>query len=680
MEWFQLLIATVLAIAFLIIPGFLLSRSFGMEAEFSLGMAPIVTIACYGVLSVVYGILGIPCGWLTLFLPLVILGAICMRLRGGSHEIKIGFSHELMMPFQVDGVLGKISPMRLGILLAVAAGIATSLAVYVCNIGSPNEFIQNYDNAFHLSQIDRFVETSNYSPLSVGFYPSAWHGIGAMVVSMLGISSMMAEHATNLAFIISVFSIGSVLLLSVLFPKCRRLVWLGGMLCLSFGFFPWRIMLFGPLYPNLASLCIMPVVAALFILLCGRRLAMPLRVRYGVLFVIGGIAMVFAQPNAIFSTGAFLIPFCVWRLFDFARDKLANRNGGTLIAVTLAALLVLAFATLWFALSQMPFMHSVVYYPREATLDFGQAVRWALGFSFVIKRQQYLAAIVVAIGALVLLARPKTRWIPFSYAFLLMLFVVAISMNGPLKYILVGFWYSDCYRLAATVCVFAVPLIATGMDAIVSGIQYAIGKLAGNRIATRSVAVFGGCASAIVVAAIMAINYIPFQFIEHYYRSFAFDAVSYEMRDMYQNSENDSLDSDELAFLDEVSEIVPEDEPVFNIPFDGSVFAQSTSGVRVVYNAFGAEPNPNTKELRENLCNIAADETVREAAKSEDIQYVLQLDQGSSKDGFSEDGTVYTLGYAPEDWTGVTGLNDETPGFECVLAEDDMRLYKIAVS
>lgn len=33
--------------------------------------------------------------------------------------------------------------------------------------------------------------------------------------------------------------------------------------------------------------------------------------------------------------------------------------------------------------------------------------------------------------------------------------------------------------------------------------------------------------------------------------------------------------------------------------------------------------------------------------------------------------------YLPENWTGVTNIDENTPGFELVLSEGDMRLYKI---
>ena len=172
---------------------------------------------------------------------------------------------------------------------------------------------------------------------------------------------MMAEHAANLAFIVGAYPIGTVFLAAVLFPERRRVVWMSGMLCLSFGFFPWRIMLFGPLYPNLAAFCLMPAVAALFILLCGREASASERIRYGVLFVLGGMAMALSQPNAIFSTGVFLIPYCVWRVYRLVMEGHGDRKHKALLAVGAAAGVAVLFAALWYALSQMPFMASIVY-------------------------------------------------------------------------------------------------------------------------------------------------------------------------------------------------------------------------------------------------------------------------------------------------------------------------------
>lgn len=679
--WIDLLLATLLAIAVLLVPGFVVARALGARWEFALGVAPLVTLAAYGVLSIAYGAFGIPCGWVTLAAPVTAVAAMVwvIRSRRGTWRETLGFGEKLERPLAASGPLSHLTPIRLALLLALAAGVATSVAVFVCSIGDPNAFEQTYDNAWHLSRIHLFAETRNFSTFNQSFYPSAWHGVAAMVELALGVSTPLAENATNLAFIIGVFPLGSVLLLGMLFPDRPRVVWLGGMLCLSFAFFPWRIMLFGPLYPNLAAFSLMPAEAALFIRLFAKETGVPERIRAGALFVLGGISMALAQPNAIFSTGAFLIPYCVWRMREFVYDRLEGRPHRQILSIGAAGLLALAFAALWILLANAPFMAAVVNYPRMTMLGVGQAIRWGLGFSFVIRRQQFFIMAVVLLGALLLLLRPHHRWLTFSYVLLLGLYVVSISVEGPLQHLVAGFWYSDYYRLAATVCVFCVPLVAVGMDAVVGAVMWVSRKVCefaggGCSLASR----VGVAASAAVVALILALHYVPFQFIPWHYQSWGFDAVAYELRDMYQNKANQALAPEEKGFIEQVKEVVPDGEPIYNIPFDGSVYSYAACDLNVTYKSLDADTGANTSVLRMGIDQIASSEEVRSAAEAEGVEYVLLLDQGAEDNGFSAGASLYLLGYDKKCWEGVTNLTDNTPGLEVVLSEGDMRLYRIA--
>lgn len=679
--WIDLLLATVLAIAFLVVPGFLVTRSMGSTWEFALCSGPLVTLAAFGVLSVAYGALGVPCGWLTLALPVAAAGALAwaLRLRRGSWRPVLRFGERLERPLAESGPLRRLTPLRLALALALAAGAVTSIAVFVLSIGDPNAFEQTYDNAWHLSRIHLFAETQNFSPLNPSLYPSAWHGIAAMVELALGVSTPLAENATNLAFIVGVFPLGSVLLLGTLFPERPRVVWLGGMLCLSFAFFPWRIMLFGPLYPNLAAFSLMPAEAALFIRLCALETTAAARLRSGALFVLGGMSMALAQPNAIFSAGVFLIPYCVWRVRQLTYDRLEGRRHRLVFSIAAAVLLVVAFVSLWVLLAKAPFMDGVVNYPRETRLDLAQAIRWGTGFSFVIRRQQFFIAAVVALGgARLLLCRGK-RWLDVSYLLLLGIYVVAISIEGPVRNLIAGFWYSDFYRLAAAVCVFCVPLVAMGMDGVVGAVSWClraiVGRLGGSeRLAGR----LGAASAVLVVSAILALNYVPFEFVEWYYRSYGFDAVAYELRDMYQNPANQALSPEEEAFVERVEDVVSPGEVVYNMPFDGSVFAYAVCDLDVAYDSFGPEGDADLLALQGGLDEIDFDPEVRDAAERAGIRYVLLLDQGYGEDLVGDGSTVYTHGYVKKDWGGVTGVTDETPGLETVLAEGDMRLYRIA--
>ena len=150
------------------------------------------------------------------------------------------------------------------------------------------------------------------------------------------------------------------------------------------------------------------------------------------------------------------------------------------------------------------------------------------------------------------------------------------------------------------------------------------------------------------------------------------------MRDMYQDESKEVLGPEEIEFLQEVSEIVPEGEVIMNVPYDGSVFGYALFDLDLVYNSFGFDPSAEAGVLREGIDRIATDDAVRAAAEAEGVRWILQLDQGMGPQHFNEDGSIYPFGYYIESWLGITGVNDGTPGLECVLAEGDMRLYRIA--
>ena len=56
-----------------------------------------------------------------------------------------------------------------------------------------------------------------------------------------------------------------------------------------------------------------------------------------------------------------------------------------------------------------------------------------------------------------------------------------------------------------------------------------------------------------------------------------------------------------------------------------------------------------------------------------EAEYVLLLDAGGEYEGRG-----WFWSYYDTQWTGLNAITDDTPGFELLLARDDMRLYRIA--
>ena len=82
------------------------------------------------------------------------------------------------------------------------------------------------------------------------------------------------------------------------------------------------------------------------------------------------------------------------------------------------------------------------------------------------------------------------------------------------------------------------------------------------------------------------------------------------------------------------------------------------------------EDSADSQLIRTSLADIASSSEVNKAIEDTGAKYVLLL---STRDG----GTSVTMNYVPEQWAGITGITDETPGFRLVLKKGDMRLYEI---
>lgn len=676
--WVELGLGVVVALAFLWIPGYFVVRALRFQREMAFAAAPVVSVSLYSVLSIIYGYAHIPCGWLTLPLPVLVLGIIGNLVTHPSvHESSVSFWGKSNARLGNNGLLSHMTAIQLGMALAIVTAVATSLGVYVTSLGSPDNFIQYYDNAFHLSRIQSFVNTRNFSSLRGSFYPSAWHMVGALVQTTIGTTAPVAQHIANLAFIVGVYPSGIVALMATLFPNRPRLVWLSGIFCLSVAFWPWRIMLFGPLYPNLATFCMMPLVAAVFISFFYPQMGKKLGLKIAV-FVLGGIALTLAQPNGVFSTGMFLIPFCMYQMRQFVKSRLGEKPHSSAVSILAEAGLALFFLALWVGLSQVPSIHDIVYYPRAPMLRFVTAIHWALNFSYVLWRPQFAMEIAVVLGAIALMKDDEHRWLILSYLIAVFLYVVAVSVWNDIKYIICGFFYSDFHRLAAVASIFAVPLICLGIDAVIDACQsYAarVGRRR-NRPLCDSLRV-GSYAATVVIACVMVFNYVALGFVGWYWRCYGFDAVQYEMRDAYRNDSNHVLDLEERSFLKKVKGIVGTDA-VANISYDGSAFAYATDDIDVVFSLFGLDPDEDSVVIRHGLNRLTTDPEVKEAARRQGVRYVLQLDKGCVNGSLSKDASVNLMTYHKKEWNGIMQIDESTPGFELVLAEGDMRLYRIS--
>lgn len=662
---FGLLVGVVL----LLFPGYLAARALSAQRTAALCVAPAISVALYNILAVLYSFAGVFCSAFTLALPLV----VCLGLLAFL-TVRRGCSPLSLLSF--GGDLGE-RPIRslplswagIAVLAAVVVSLLVSVVFYLSNINSSSAYLPYYDNAYHLTRLRTFFESGVYSSFSGGFYPSAWHCLGSMIMTATGCTITVAAQASTISFVICAYPLGMTFLLGTLFTHNPRRVFFGSLLCLCTWFFPWKILVFGPLYPNVASFALMPSALALFMRLFGEEGKLKERLGVCALFVLSGIALVFAQPNTVFFSYIFLIPFLMKRVRELVTAGVSGKHRVVLGVVVEALLLVLAVA-LWIGLLSLPFMQSLVVYERDQPYTFLEAVPKLLTFQFVIWRPQYLLCLLLVVGGVRLLFEKEARWAAFSYGALGFVFLASIGLNGSLRGYISGFCYNDYYRTAACVCIAAVPLVATGLEAIIAAIASFVSNV--SHVVPRRAYMYVTC---VVTALFCGFNYFPLFEIPRF-ASWGFNAIAYYVNDGFNEPLSLYYTSDEEEFVREAKEICGSDL-VVNQPYDGSVFSYSLDTLNVLFSQYAFDQGGDKAVLKDGLGNIAEDQSVYDAARRLGAAYVLHLDQGSSFSGMSLKATYYDFSYDPAEWVGINKIRDDTPGFEVVLADGDKRLYKI---
>ena len=409
-------------------------------------------------------------------------------------------------------------------------------------------------------------------------------------------------------------------------------------------------------------MCLIPAASALFIEATQGFEGLFRRIRMLAAFFICLVALALSQPNCLFALVVFLVPYCLWAIG--CSQKLRSRR--ILRAGCLLAFIALV-VSLWVLAYHAPFMQSVIHGAfRPAYADGPQALVDVLTLAFRWGNAQLLLGALVAAGAVFLLLGKGPRWLLASYVLMSFLFFVSATRDGFFDYALTGFWYTDQQRVGAAAALFAVPLAGT-----------AFGEVA--RCAARAVRRSGGKTSArisvIVVSAIclVAVMYPSFHVNGWGSVETAFGREKTRLSGMCaETGERNIYSGDERAFVEQAKALVGGEDTVLNIPVDGSAFSFGQDHLNVYYRSHRVGETEEGALIRKHLSELADNPSVQEAVASTGIKYVMLLDYQNEEGGR----TVHPA-YDADEWVGVNSITEDTPGFELVLSQDDMRLYKI---
>lgn len=645
----------------LYIPGYYALRMVGVRSALALGFSPLLALLSLSAVTHVASSLMLSLPSLALIGSSVVLTfalSLCMRFVIRRWPIHSSFN----------------APDLRQIGLAIGAGLVIGFIFFILPLDGAGSFYQENDNIAHLEVVKRFLETGLFDEGGsyLTSYPSLWRTVAATVASQGSGNVTVAVNAVNFVITAVLFPISGLIYLASFIGE-RNILRLSPLLVLSFVVFPWGFLYFGPLYPNLIGYSVLPLAMALVVYACG---SVDLK-SFFCLFAcfLGACAVLLrAHPSSIFVGVVVMSPYIVYRLNEILAAKSVRPSARySLIVVFIGSMI-----GLWTLLYTSPMFHGVVTFDWAPYTGKVQAVANVLFLGLTKSSAVQLSlSLLVLIGAMYCLVMRRWRWLLCSHLLVSLIYIACVSFPVCLQHFFAGFWYNDSFRVAAMFVFTGMPLACIGLASVIR-VAEAFVKLV---VSAREEQVYvTNCLTYVIPAvAVIAIFFPSFTFAQNITWTTGFGKASQMLRSGNSLAENaNAIDSHELEFLEMVKDEVG-DDIVLNYPYDGSAYAQTLADVNVVNRGwFGYSPSIDGKKsnyqlLCESIDKVASDHEVSDAARSEDIKYVLLLDNGAPDVG----GCYYTVGYDGSYWHGLEMLDDSTPGFSIVLSQGDMRLYKI---
>ena len=691
-----LYITSLVCLAVLAVPGTLCLRAAGMPLAWAFSCSPLIGLAMLAVIGQVLALVGVASSPLLIFGLEALLVAVVFAAR---RLLKLG---DMKMPEM---------PLWMPVVYLVV-GAALGYNLFISRLASADALFQAYDVTQHLNLIKSMVDSGRFTSLGVspymsaadaaiapvdysGFYPAAWHALCALVIMICGVQTTVAINASMFVISSLAFPLAMLAFISAIFPGNKKAQLIGAVVNLAFVSFPWNLLVFGPVYANVAGYCLLPAACAIFISLFSDGHEPHELVLLAIALAGGAIGLALCHPSAIFTCIVLLSPYCVARIWEASGEKGAKPP----VRIGLCAAFLAFVAAFWVVCYKLPAFHDTVSHTwKPYAWSFQELVNILLcvptfGFSEEEGAQYVLGAIVV-FGFVKCLFTPKKRWASVSYLLACAIMLAVATREDELKQLVGGFWYTDPMRVASMCSIAAVPLAAVGFEwlhGLVCRLLDRYNAPLGHATRTR----VAGC---VLAALFVVVNFMPSFNLAGTHRKYTDEEYrlygSWEDRDRPIKSLSTTygdyrkiasevytktapLDPTERVFISKVLGIVGSDDLIINDPMDGSFLTYGVYNMRVYYRNFtGIEGDSDTETsrvLRLHLCEYATNDVVKQAVEEVDARYVLVMRGTGSEAGF-----INLRGdYDQSLFVGITSITGDTPGFKQLLKTGSMALYEI---
>lgn len=669
--WLLFFLSAAILLAILYLPGAVCLSRFSAPAGLNAALAPSISLAVLAVTMTLFSALGLHAHWywyILLLLAICVIGACVNRTY---------------LQAKISG-LSKIDVMS----FFLYTGIATFLVclIYVKSLDGPNSFIPLFDCVSTLSTIRQFSSTELYSPFfpaiyadlpqlnqGASYYPAALHSVAALLVNATGCGVAESLNIVIFVALVAVLPLSIRVFIKAVFPENRAVELFGSIAPYCFFAFPWGMLIWGPLQTNLVAFIFIPAfIAALVYALEG-----PKRFLW-VYVIVAALTLAILHPGALFAAGVLASPVLVLSFSKYAGRRVEGPHkawavlGGAFLSVTIICLV-------WVACFNLPPLRGTVSYTWPAFYTPSEAISAIIGLSFADSPAQLVACALVLIGIIFCVKRnEKGSWLLLSAFLVGVIYYVDVTMDGPIKQLLGGFWYTDSKRIAAMLVIPLMPLFAYGLATV-----YSAAKTFFSAKKETSARQLSGFAPLCVVLILAISAYGPAISL---YGSFTIPSPISQVRanlttlnDLSGLTHRDGnrevlmIDREELEAGSDILELIGDDDSVIlNNPFDGSAFFYGVYNLNVLNRACFALNDYRNLYLQVNEYTWNND--VKDTLQSVGVRYLLQLDVTNGQfDAISS----FEPNYAPENWVGIQSVNSSTPGFELIYSKGDIRLYRL---
>lgn len=643
------------AVAIMFVPGLLVNYLFGLRGIAAWAIAPVIPISVVAVGAIIAPSLGVRLSVWVLVVPSVLIAIVIGALA-----------------FLLRRRLPARTPDERGMTVAILAGLGVALIVGVIttklSITDADNYSATFDAVFHYHALSYIQDSGNGSSLTVSslgtpdvkaaFYPAAWHDLTAILQNLTGASIPEAANVITVVIALLIWPLGCMLLARQLFGQSRIAVGVAGAISVAFPAFPWTLMGYGTLWPNVLGLALIPAGLAVLMSIAGLAKEDVIgRARAWVVLPVLGLAALMAHPNSVFSLAVLAVPILGTWLFIWVRRQ--HHAGKTVRGLVLGGAMLLGTLVFAYLVNELPMVNGIkaTRWPHFESVP--QAVGEVLLNSTNRKPAAWLLSIVVLIGIVSCIRQKTRRWLIAGHVLSGALFMMAAAINSDRTALFTGFWYNDSWRLAAMLPITGVPLATIGVIAIATAVRNVVTEqtvLKLPRVARSQVAV--------VAVIVVAFGGLTSGFYSE--DKAAFIEESYAQMDGGGNQK--LLNGPKLALIKDVERIVPPEAVIAANPWIGATAVWSLADRRLLIpNLDPLIMTPDQAYLAKNLIRASADPKVCDLVTRLNVQY-LMTGPVALADGPNDSRLPF-----------FSGLRDPNgaKGFERVAQEGGSELFKI---